>query len=100
MNRDNIRAIRAGRSTTAASENVHHYQTKELCVVWLPERAGYFQGLGIRVVDGKAVRTVRTCAASAQATVYSGDDATRIAEQIMCIHGLKPVLRAHYGRTQ
>lgn len=99
MNRDYSSAARAGRTTAAASSSTQHYQTKELCIVWLPERSGYFQGLGFRVINGKAVSAVRTCATPAQATVYAGDDATRIAEQIMATHGLKPVLRAHHGRA-
>lgn len=92
MNRQNIRATRTGRSTAAASENVHHYQAKELCIVWLPERNSYLQGV--------TAHALYTIAEPTRATVWEGDDATRIAEQVIRCHGLKPVLRAHYGRPQ
>mgnify|MGYP001582921475 FL=1 len=92
MNRENISATRAGRSTAAASNTAHHYQTKELCVVWLPERNGYLQGI--------TANALYTIAEPDRATVFEGDDATRIAEQVIRCHGLKPVLRTHYDRPQ
>lgn len=92
--------IPAGRSTAEATKAVRHYQPKELCVVWLPERGGYFQGTAFQAINGKTVHNVRTCNTPAQATVYDGDRATQIAEQIMRQHGLKPVLRTHYRNPQ
>lgn len=92
MNRENISATRAGRLTAAPSKIAHHYQQKELCVVWLPERKSYLQGV--------TAHALYTIAEPDRATVFEGDDATRIAEQVIRCHGLKPVLRAHYGRAQ
>jgi len=92
MNRENISATRAGRHTATPSKFAHHYQQKELCVVWLPERKSYLQG-----VTAHALYTIDE---PDRATVFEGDDATRIAEQVIRCHGLKPVLRSHYGRAQ
>lgn len=92
MNRENISATRAGRPTARATKITHHYQQKELCVVWLPERNSYLQGV--------TAHALYTIAESHRATVFEGDDATRIAEQVMRCHGLKPVLRTHHGRVQ
>jgi hypothetical protein len=92
MNRENMSATSAGRPTARAERIQHHYMQKELCVVWLPERNSYLQGV--------TAHALYTIAEPEQATVFEGDDATRIAEQVIRCHGLKPVLRTHRGHVQ
>lgn len=91
MNRQNTRATRAGRAAAAASSAIHHYQTKEHCVVWLPERNSYLQGV--------TAHAIYTIAEPCRATVWEGDDATRIAEQVIRCHGLNEHAGHAHART-
>lgn len=93
MNRESTRAqVRQGRHSAVIRQNTANHLGKELCVVWLPQKGGYIQDI--------TARSISIAEDSQQAMVYDGDQATRIAEQVMRSHGLKPVLRPHYGRVQ
>ena len=99
MNHQNISANRAGRTASASSKNIPHCLHKERCIVWLPERGAYIKSLSVQVLNGRAKTMLDTSDQPGNAAVYDGDHATKVAEQIMRCHGLKPVLRAHYGHT-
>lgn len=100
MNRENLRASSAGRATTAHSKNSSHCLKKEQCVVWLPEKGQYLRGISIRPFNGMPISSIDTCEQPEQAAIYEGNKATRVAEQLMQLHDIRPVLRAHYGSQQ
>jgi hypothetical protein len=93
MNRENIRAHEcAGRATTVPSKGRAGHLGKELCVIWIPERKSYLQGI--------TRHSLYMVADVARALVLDGDRATEIAERVIEHHGARPVLRNHYTGAQ
>lgn len=93
MNRENISAhTRTGRPAPVTGQRGHGYQPKELCIIWIPERNSYLQG-----VTSHALYTV---AEPGRALVLDGDRATELAERVIAIHGAKVVLRTHHNQAQ
>jgi hypothetical protein len=84
--------VRHSQRSARIRQNTANHLPKELCVVWLPQKGGYVQDI--------IAKQLRISPDAHGAMVYDGDQATRIAEQLIRNHGLKPVLRPHYGRVQ
>ncbi len=93
MNRENISATkRTGRPTASGCKAHPGYHPKELCVIWIPERKSYLQGV--------TPHALYTIAEPDRALVLEGDRATDLAERVIAYHGAKAVLRTHYRQAQ
>lgn len=100
MNRENISANSAGRTSATTTKNAPHCLHKERCIVWLPERGAYIKHFSVQVLNGRTKAMLDTSDQTTHAAVYDGDHATKIAEQVMRCHGIRPVIRTHYGQQQ